>query len=149
LPLPLITVTQVSAPPILVRACITLAAMPMSSRSRAAGLVALLLASIAAPSCAPQPVGPAVASRPVAAAARTEGTDLSERTRALTVALDDFLSTRFLAHEPGLALLIMKRGSVVFERGYGLADLGTRAPISPTTLFNLGSVTKTFVAMRS
>jgi len=35
---------------------------------------------------------------------------------------------------------------VVFARGYGLADLGTREPVTTHTLFNVGSITKTFVA---
>jgi CubicO group peptidase (beta-lactamase class C family) len=48
--------------------------------------------------------------------------------------------------EPGGAILIMKDDSVVFSKGYGLADLTAKDSITPSTLFNLGSISKTFVA---
>jgi CubicO group peptidase (beta-lactamase class C family) len=60
--------------------------------------------------------------------------------------LDAYFTKQLPADEPGGAVLIMKRDRVVFSGGYGLADLQTRQPISPRTLFNLGSISKTFVA---
>lgn len=63
-----------------------------------------------------------------------------------TAALDAYFRATFPADEPGIAVLIAKRGQVVFARGYGLADLETREPITTRTLFNLGSLSKTFVA---
>ena len=50
---------------------------------------------------------------------------------------------------PGGAVLVTKDRRVVFSGAYGLADLGTREPITTRTLFNLGSVSKTFVASQS
>ncbi|MBN2351244.1 MAG: serine hydrolase [Spirochaetales bacterium] len=47
---------------------------------------------------------------------------------------------------PGAAVLVMKDGKVVFERGYGLADLDHGIPITPATVFNAGSVSKQFAA---
>lgn len=64
----------------------------------------------------------------------------------LAQSLDGYFRGQFPADEPGGAVLVGKRGRVVFARGYGLADLKTRQPISTQTLFNLGSITKTFVA---
>jgi CubicO group peptidase (beta-lactamase class C family) len=63
-----------------------------------------------------------------------------------TTSLDAWFQARFPADQPGIAVLIAKRDRVVFARGYGLADLATREPITTTTLFNLGSLSKTFVA---
>lgn len=60
--------------------------------------------------------------------------------------LDDYLSTQLPANEPGGAILIMKDDSVVFSKGYGIADVNTKEAITPKTLFNLGSISKTFVA---
>jgi CubicO group peptidase (beta-lactamase class C family)/membrane protein DedA with SNARE-associated domain len=48
--------------------------------------------------------------------------------------------------EPGLAVLIRKDGQIVFERGYGVRDLRTRAKIDAATNFRLASVTKQFTA---
>ncbi len=59
---------------------------------------------------------------------------------------DAFFREFFNDGEPGGAVLLMKGDSVVFSRGYGLADMVTREPITTETLFNLGSVSKTFVA---
>ena len=43
-------------------------------------------------------------------------------------------------------MLVRKHDRVVFSRGYGLADLATHEAITPRTVFNLGSISKTFVA---
>jgi CubicO group peptidase (beta-lactamase class C family) len=48
--------------------------------------------------------------------------------------------------EPGAAVLVVKDGTVVFERGYGVADLRTRRRIDARTNFRLASVTKQFTA---
>lgn len=47
---------------------------------------------------------------------------------------------------PGCAVAVSQNGEVVVNRGYGLADLETEAPIGPTTVFDIGSVQKQFVA---
>ncbi len=60
--------------------------------------------------------------------------------------LDDYFSKEFPLNEPGGAVLIAKGDSVVFSKGYGLADLDKKELISERTLFNLGSISKTFVA---
>ena len=60
--------------------------------------------------------------------------------------LDSLLTAEFRADEPGGALLVMKGDSIVYTKCVGLADLNTREEITPNTLFNLGSISKTFVA---
>ncbi len=60
--------------------------------------------------------------------------------------LDSLLTAEFRADEPGGALLVMKGDSIVYTKCVGLADLETREEITPNTLFNLGSISKTFVA---
>src|SRR5205085_8591940 len=49
-------------------------------------------------------------------------------------------------HSPGVAVLV-KRGGTLFQRGYGVRDLRTRAPIDAQTNFRLASCTKQFTAM--
>jgi CubicO group peptidase (beta-lactamase class C family) len=48
--------------------------------------------------------------------------------------------------EPGLAVLVRRNGRTVFEGGYGVRDLRTRAPIDSRTRFRLASVTKQMTA---
>src|ERR1700751_2576832 len=51
------------------------------------------------------------------------------------------------AKSPGAAVLVVKDGQTVFERGYGEADLRTFRRIDEHTNFRLASVTKQFTAM--
>jgi len=60
--------------------------------------------------------------------------------------LDSLLNAEFPAGEPGGAVLVMKGDSTVYLKCSGLADLVTGEKITPRTLFNLGSISKTFVA---
>ena len=47
---------------------------------------------------------------------------------------------------PGCALGIYKDGAVLYERGYGMADLEHDVAITPETPFYIGSVSKQFTA---
>jgi len=48
--------------------------------------------------------------------------------------------------EPGLAVLVRRDGTTVFERGYGVRDLRSRERIGPGTAFRLASVSKQLTA---
>src|SRR5262249_9468768 len=48
---------------------------------------------------------------------------------------------------PGVAVLVRRSGRTVFEHGYGVRDLNSRAAIDPETNFRLASCTKQFTAM--
>jgi len=61
--------------------------------------------------------------------------------------LDAIFSPLAGARSPGIAVLVRQNGRTVFERGYGLRDLRTRAPIDARTDFRLASFTKQFTAM--
>lgn len=45
-------------------------------------------------------------------------------------------------HTPGAALAIIHRGRLIYARGFGVASVETGAPVTPATLFRLGSTTK-------
>lgn len=47
---------------------------------------------------------------------------------------------------PGCALGVYRDGRIVYARGYGLADLERRVPISQETVFDIGSTSKQFTA---
>jgi CubicO group peptidase (beta-lactamase class C family) len=47
-------------------------------------------------------------------------------------------------HIVGLSVGVMQNGKVVLAKGYGVRDVGTRDPVTPRTMFAIGSVTKQF-----
>jgi D-alanyl-D-alanine carboxypeptidase len=47
---------------------------------------------------------------------------------------------------PGFAFLVCAGCDVVFAKGYGVADVATRQPVTPKTRFAIGSLTKQFTA---
>lgn len=74
------------------------------------------------------------------------GCSHSEKTLELTTPLDSLFTHSLPANEPGGAILIMKGDHIIFSKGYGVADIESKTPITTNTLFNLGSISKTFVA---
>jgi CubicO group peptidase (beta-lactamase class C family) len=60
---------------------------------------------------------------------------------------DSILSSVTQENTPGLAVLVRKNGSTLFEKGYGVRDLRTHAKIDQHTNFRLASFTKQFTAM--
>lgn len=63
-----------------------------------------------------------------------------------TKKIDAIFDSVFKADEPGGAVLIAKDGNVIYEKGFGLADINSKKSIDTKTLFNIGSISKTFVA---
>ncbi len=47
---------------------------------------------------------------------------------------------------PGVALAVVRAGKVVKATGYGLADVERNEPVTPETVFKIGSVSKQFLA---
>lgn len=63
------------------------------------------------------------------------------------VSLDRFIRTSMKAwHVPGAAVAIVQGKSVVFMKGFGVRDIRTGAPVTPDTIFDIGSCTKAFTA---
>jgi len=60
--------------------------------------------------------------------------------------LDNIFDSVFRTGEPGGAVLIAKDGKIIYEKGFGIEDINTKKTISTNTLFNVGSISKTFVA---
>ncbi|MDQ6786228.1 MAG: serine hydrolase [Acidobacteriota bacterium] len=48
---------------------------------------------------------------------------------------------------PGMAILVVRDGKILHEKGYGLANLQTRTSIDSNTIFEIASVAKPFTAM--
>src|SRR5258705_3660009 len=63
-----------------------------------------------------------------------------------TQSFDTIFDSVFKASEPGGAVLIAKDGKIIYEKGFGVEDINTKKAINSNTLFNVGSISKTFVA---
>ncbi len=59
---------------------------------------------------------------------------------------EDLEAKRQELHIPGMALAVVKDDEIVFARGFGMADLEKRIPVTPETLFAVGSTTKAFTS---
>jgi D-alanyl-D-alanine carboxypeptidase len=59
---------------------------------------------------------------------------------------DSLMSSLYASGYPGAAIAVIKDGSVVFKKGYGVADLDSKALITSSTNFNICSMTKQFTA---
>jgi CubicO group peptidase (beta-lactamase class C family) len=51
-----------------------------------------------------------------------------------------------ISKAPGTSLAVMEHGTITIERGFGVRNVGTQAPVDPHTRFEIGSITKQFTA---
>jgi len=65
---------------------------------------------------------------------------------ALTGRVDELFAEWDKPDSPGCALGIIKDGQLVYQRGYGMANLEHTIPISSTTVFRIASTSKQFTA---
>lgn len=61
--------------------------------------------------------------------------------------VDSIFSPYAARRAPGCAVGVTKDGELELAKGYGVADLATGAPITPTTPFYIASLSKQFTAM--
>lgn len=96
--------------------------------------------------CGPsaQPATTAPATKPAPPAPPAAATDdLEARLAHLATVLEE---ERARQHVPGMAVAVVRGDRVLFARGFGVRDLETSEPVTPETLFAIGSSTKAFTA---
>ncbi len=76
--------------------------------------------------------------------ASTPGRELSADSLAAQV--DSLILPQLSPGGPGCVVAVIRDGKIVFERGYGLANLDWNIPNSPGTVFDLCSISKQFTA---
>jgi CubicO group peptidase (beta-lactamase class C family) len=64
-----------------------------------------------------------------------------------TLQVDAVFANLTSNQDPGAAVLVIRNGRTVYQRGYGVTDLRTMHPIDANTNFRLASLTKQFTAM--
>lgn len=57
-----------------------------------------------------------------------------------------YLDQAYEADEPGGAIIVVEKGEVILREGYGLANMELNVPITPESVFRIGSITKQFTA---
>ncbi|MDH3603104.1 MAG: beta-lactamase family protein [Candidatus Tectomicrobia bacterium] len=70
-----------------------------------------------------------------------------DRSLSIEENVDQFFAQTISPSEPGAAVLIVKDGVSVHQKGYGLADIDTGVPIETDSQFELASVSKQFTAL--
>lgn len=61
--------------------------------------------------------------------------------------IDELLSRRYPADQPGAVIIVVKDGAVVFRNAYGMADMELGVPMTPEMAFPIGSLSKQFTAV--
>lgn len=61
--------------------------------------------------------------------------------------LDGYISENYSRYSPGCAVLVAKNGNIIFQKGFGKANLELDVPVIPESVFRIGSITKQFTAV--
>jgi len=75
------------------------------------------------------------------------GSCASSRTASTDARIDPLFATWNRPDSPGCGVGVSRNGAVIYERGYGMASLERKVPITSSTVFHLASITKSFTAM--
>ncbi len=62
-------------------------------------------------------------------------------------AIDSVVAPQFEGNQPGISILIAKKGQVVYQRAFGSANIELNTPMQPDMVFRIGSITKQFTAV--
>jgi len=71
----------------------------------------------------------------------------SKQDKELLKQVDKTISDNFYNFAPGCQVLIAKKGQIIYEKGYGTANLELNVPMSSEMVFRIGSITKQFTAI--
>jgi CubicO group peptidase (beta-lactamase class C family) len=70
-----------------------------------------------------------------------------QKNRSLEKQLDQLMTAACKPSEPGIAVLVGRRGKIVYEKAFGSAQVELQVPLRPDMVFKIGSVTKQFTAV--
>lgn len=66
---------------------------------------------------------------------------------ALALTIDPIFKSFDRSNAPGCAVGVVKEGKLIFAKGYGIANLEYAVPITPSTVFDIASVSKQFTGL--
>ncbi len=65
---------------------------------------------------------------------------------ATEVLVDALFTDAITGDSPGAAVLVAQNGKIIYQKGFGFANLENRVPVTLETKFRIGSITKQFTA---
>ena len=104
-------------------------------------MVAACTAPVSTPTPTPTPT-PAPAPTPTPTPTPVPGS-LEQRLDRL---IDELEQQRETLHIPGMAIAVVKDDKVILTHGFGVTDIENETPVTPETIFAIGSSTKAFTA---
>ncbi|MBS1529918.1 MAG: serine hydrolase [Bacteroidetes bacterium] len=61
--------------------------------------------------------------------------------------IDSLVAPQFGGNQPGISILIAKKGQIIYQKAFGSADIELNVPMQPNDIFKIGSITKQFTAV--
>jgi len=66
---------------------------------------------------------------------------------ALTARVDEVFAEWNKTNAPGCGVAVSRSGALIYERGFGMANLELGVPITPASIFPAASISKQFTAL--
>lgn len=70
-----------------------------------------------------------------------------EKVDSTAIRMDEIFSVYNHSNGPGCAVAVIKNGTVIFKKGYGMANLEYDIPVKTATIFDVASVSKQFTGL--
>ncbi|MBK7981098.1 MAG: beta-lactamase family protein [Ignavibacteriae bacterium] len=67
--------------------------------------------------------------------------------QTLNSKIDSLLEEKYKPNDPGAVFLISKKGKIIYQKAFGLADIEINSSMKVESVFEIGSITKQFTAM--
>lgn len=67
--------------------------------------------------------------------------------KQLATEFDKILNAEFKPNEPGVTVLVSRKGDIVYKKAFGMANLELNIPMKIDNVFRIGSITKQFTAV--
>jgi CubicO group peptidase (beta-lactamase class C family) len=72
---------------------------------------------------------------------------VTAQTTNLVAAFDKIYSSKYRANDPGCAVLIARKGKIIYRKAFGMANLELKVAMVPENVFRIASLTKQFTAV--
>ena len=67
--------------------------------------------------------------------------------KQLTAEFDKMIAQQFKTNEPGVAVLVAQKGNIIYQKGFGMANLELDALMQADNVFKIASLTKQFTGV--